>query len=69
VDCALSIHDTPAKRLPNYELTKTYKLTASAMTPKIWCLPKHYEYFKMERLSASIGCPSYSIKTYLSHKD
>jgi len=32
-------------------------------------LPKHYEYFKMERLSASIHCSGYSIKRYRSHRD
>jgi len=34
-----------------------------------WCLPKHYEYFNVERLSASIHHPIYNIKIYRSHKD
>jgi len=77
--------NTPAKDSPNFTSKKKINKQANYLMKKLltnitFCsLPhrhqilcvfqKNYEYFKVERLSASIYCPSYNIKRYRSHKD
>jgi len=54
--------DTMTYNLHEWKLILVLLIVVTEHKVNQWCLPKHYEYFKVERLSAGIHCPSYSIK-------